>query len=254
MRRNNIIRNISALLAVCLLLSSCAGPAKKLPAVPSRPVHAPLPAPGPRQSIYHTVAPGETLWRIAKMYGVSHDSITAANRISDVHDVEIGTRLYIPEAAPMRHVITVYPTNKWKYIIVHHSATDSGSSELFNEAHQRRGWHEVGYHFIIDNATAGKTDGQIETGPRWTKQSDGAHCKASAMNEKGIGICLVGNFSKTRPTAAQMDSLVLLVNVLRKYYNIPKSRILGHGHVPGAKTECPGSNFPWNDFMRRLGR
>jgi len=188
------------------------------------------------------------------MYEVDPDVLKRVNRIVDVHDVKIGTRLYVPDAAPRRHVITVYPSTKWKYIIVHHSATERGSAEMFNEAHQKRGWHEVGYHFVIDNSTAGKSDGQIETGPRWIKQTDGAHCKASSMNEKGIGICLVGNFSKTQPTAAQMDSLVHLVNVLRKYYNIPKSRILGHGQVTGARTECPGTRFPWNEFMRRLGR
>ncbi len=239
---------------MCFFLSSCASPSRKKTSV--RPATS-SPAPSDaafRQGLYHTVAPGETLWRISKMYGVDQNVLIRVNKIEDVSNIEIGTKIYIPDAAPMKHVITLYPSNKWKYIVVHHSATDMGSAEIFNTAHKNRGWDEIGYHFVIDNDTAGKSDGQIETGPRWTKQVDGAHCKAGSMNERGIGICLVGNFSKTRPTAAQMNSLVHLVNILRKYYGIPKNRILGHGNVSGAKTECPGKMFPWNDFMARLGR
>lgn len=186
------------------------------------------------------------------MYDVDIETIKKANRIRNVKKVEIGERLYIPGASPRKDVITLYPNKRWKYIIVHHSATDKGNSMQFNKSHLQRGWEGVGYHFIIDNGTYGKDDGQIETGPRWIKQKKGAHCKASDMNEKAIGICLVGNFSKGKPTRKQMDSLVYLVNKLRKYYNIPKRRILEHGQVKGAKTECPGTKFPWKQFKSRI--
>ena len=72
------------------------------------------------------------------------------------------------------------------------------------------------------------------------------------MNHQGIGICLVGNFSKERVSPRQLDSLVYLVNLLRKYYAIPSSNILGHGQVPGAATECPGLYFPWTEFRSKL--
>lgn len=254
MKRNNLYRVVLPILIMCIALSSCSGPSKKRSStvVPINYPYASKPVSG--EGMYHTVAPGETLWRISKMYGVDQDVLISVNQIKDVSNVEIGTKIYIPNASPMKHVITLYPSNKWKYIVVHHSATDMGSAEIFNTAHKNRGWDEIGYHFVIDNDTAGKSDGQIEIGPRWTKQVDGAHCKAASMNERGIGICLVGNFSKTRPTAAQMNSLVDLVNILRKYYGIPKYRIQGHGQVSGAKTECPGKMFPWNDFMSRLGK
>jgi LysM repeat protein len=115
-----------------------------------------------RRNLYHSVAPGETLWRIAKMYDVDIADIKSANSIQDVTDIEIGTSLYVPGASPRKHVITLYPSEKWKYIIVHHSATDEGNSENFNIAHMRRGWLGVGYHFIIDNGTSGKADGQTD--------------------------------------------------------------------------------------------
>ncbi|MFH1552012.1 MAG: N-acetylmuramoyl-L-alanine amidase, partial [Candidatus Omnitrophota bacterium] len=193
-----------------------------------------------KQGVYHSVAPGETLWRISKMYEVDIETIKEVNRIKDVRDLDIGKRLYIPGAASRKHVITLYPSSKWKYIIIHHSATEAGSSQQFNKAHMDRGWQGIGYHFIIDNGTCGKDDGQIETSPRWIKQQDGAHCKADGMNEKGIGICLVGNFSRENVSYKQMNSLVYLVGKLKKYYKIPDRNIIGHSQVTGAQTECPG--------------
>ena len=207
-----------------------------------------------RMDLYHTVAPGETLWRIGKMYGVEVDMLKKANRIYDVTDIDIGRRLKIPDALKRKDVITLYPNKVWDYIIVHHSATESGSCEFFDESHKRRGWNGVGYHFVVDNGTCGKEDGQIETSPRWLKQQAGAHCKADGMNYRGIGICLVGNFSKEHVTPKQMRSLVYLVKTLKNYYKVPLRRIKGHSQVKGANTECPGTKFPWDTFYSLLRR
>lgn len=235
-------------------LSSCT--VKYLPGRPVESAVYEVPGISPygKQAIYHSVAPGETVWRIAKMYGVDAEAIKKANHIRDVRDLEIGTRLYIPGAEPRKHVIVLYPSSTWKYIIIHHSATDVGSAAEINKAHLTRGWSGVGYHFVIDNGTAGKGDGQIEMAPRWVNQQKGAHCRAGGMNEKGIGICLVGNFSKDRVSEKQMSSLTYLVDKLRMFYKIPKKNIIGHGGVSGAHTECPGKYFPWKSFWARLGR
>ena len=209
--------------------------------------------PDVRSGVYHSLAPGETLWRVAQMYDVDVRTIKDVNNIANERDLEIGRRLYVPKAAGRKNVITLYPSRKWKYIIVHHSATDKGSSTEFNTAHLNKGWDNgVGYHFVIDNGTCGKDDGQIEISPRWTKQMNGAHCKAGEMNEKGIGVCVVGNFSEGKVSSRQMSSLVFLVKKLSTYYKIPNRNILGHGQVPGAKTECPGTRFPWKTFRNKL--
>jgi len=47
----------------------------------------------------HTVAPGETLWRISKRYGTTVPAIMAANGIDDVRNVPTGARLLIPTTA-----------------------------------------------------------------------------------------------------------------------------------------------------------
>lgn len=234
-------------------IASCTAPQVKTPS-PYLPHVQPYPVmPGPRGDITHVVAPGETLWRLSKMYDVSMQDISRANRIDLKNPVlEKGQRVFIPNAAAVMPVVSLYPSRKWQYIIIHHSATDDGSSLSFDSAHGSKGWGGVGYHFIINNGSKGKADGQIEVSPRWLKQQDGAHCKADGMNHRAIGICLVGNFSKEPPTRRQMDSLAYLTNELRRYYRIPAERIKGHGQVSGAKTECPGNNFPWQDFRKRL--
>ncbi len=186
------------------------------------------------------------------MYDVKMEDIARANNLQDPTEIKMGQRLLIPQAAPIRPVINLYPSKKWKYIIIHHSATDEGNAFVFHKSHRNKGWETVGYHFVIDNGTIGKEKGNIEASPRWIKQKNGAHCKASQMNYRGIGICLVGNFNKEQVSEEQLESLVYLVNTLRQYYEIPKGNIIGHGQVSGARTDCPGKNFPWREFRARL--
>jgi N-acetyl-anhydromuramyl-L-alanine amidase AmpD len=134
-------------------------------------------------------------------------------------------------------------SKRWTCIVVHHSATSCGCASEFHHAHQARGWDELGYHFVIGNGT-GSANGQIEVGPRWYKQKHGAHCKTAGNyhNEHGIGICLVGNFERTRPTARQMASLNKLLRFLMANCGIPANRVIGHREAPGAQTVCPGAN------------
>lgn len=278
----NLSRNILKLFSVVILttaLSSCArhtvmvpptasvppsNPIISLPPSDVMPVPLPpsltptvlmpsMPATFTRTDIVHTIGPGETLWRISKMYDVSVDDIKSTNRISDAGQLVMGTKLKVPNAAPIKSVIALYPSEKWKYIIIHHSATEEGDSLSFHHAHLKKGWDKgVGYHFVIDNGSSGKQSGQIEATPRWIKQLDGAHCKASDMNIRAIGICLVGNFNNELPTEKQFASLVYLVNTLAKYYHIPKDHIIGHGRVAGAQTDCPGSRFPMSKLKNKI--
>ena len=203
---------------------------------------------GPR-TITHEVGPLETIWRISKMYGVTPEAIYSANSLKPGEPLRIGQKLVIPSARGMRNVISLYPSSKWKYIIVHHTATDIGKALQVHRAHEDRGfWNGLGYHFLIDNGTLGKGDGQIEVSPRWIKQQDGAHCQAGGMNKVGIGIALVGNFNVDHPTQNQLQSLTYLLRTLMRYYHIPPGNVMGHRDVPGAATDCPGKQFPWQSI------
>jgi murein DD-endopeptidase MepM/ murein hydrolase activator NlpD len=68
--------------------------------IPLPPVTQPdLPARSGRSIALHTVAPGETLWRISKQYGTTVDAIMAENGITDVRSVATGARLRVPTVA-----------------------------------------------------------------------------------------------------------------------------------------------------------
>lgn len=145
----------------------------------------------------------------------------------------------------------------WKAIILHHSATENGNAAIFDRMHREvRHWDGVGYDFVIGNGTD-SGDGEVEVTFRWQKQVAGAHCGGTPnnwANEDAVGICLVGNFNNTVPTANQMKSLVKLVRFLQKRYGIRTSNIYGHRTTPGARvTECPGKNFPLEQLKEMLG-
>lgn len=244
------------------LLAACAGPRAVsgppiAPAGPSIVYSNVVLAQPAARAVYHTVAPGETLYRIGKTYGVSVDDLMRANRIRDPSKLKQGQTLYIPgvrradtAAYPS---IPLYPdTGRWLYIVVHHTATHEGDKAEIDRIHRNRGFGELGYHFIIDNGTRGKENGQIEVGNRWINQLDGAHAKADNMNHKGIGIALIGNFSEENLSETQLQALVHLVKTLRDHYHIPKWRVIGHRDVSGAATECPGNYFPWKRFQAML--
>lgn len=141
----------------------------------------------------------------------------------------------------------------WKIIVIHHSATVRGNASMFEKYHNSKGMQNgLAYHFVIDNGTCGKRDGQLEIGERWNDQLPGGHCRQQWVNETGIGICLVGNFNRTRPTPKQMRTLVNLVKKLQEKYNIPIKHVAGHGKIKGEKSQCPGRYFPWSDFYADL--
>jgi len=162
-----------------------------------------------------------------------------------------------PRRPEARGRATWYPaggriSNRWKTIVIHHSATAKGGAATFDKSHRERGWDELGYHFVIGNGSD-TPDGFIEVGSRWHKQKHGAHCKTpdNYFNDHGIGICLVGDFTKSRPTRRQMESLTRLTRFLTGTCNIPESRVTTHGAVTH-KTACPGTNFPLGALQRAL--
>lgn len=145
---------------------------------------------------------------------------------------------------------------EWTAIVIHHSATEKGNAAIFDKWHKENNhWEGIGYDFVIGNGTD-SGDGQVEVTFRWQRQIPGAHCGGTPKNwanEEGIGICLVGDFSRTNPTERQMQSLVKLIRFLQQQYEIPKSRIYGHRTTPGARiTECPGDKFPMSKLKSML--
>ncbi|HOF19161.1 MAG TPA: peptidoglycan recognition family protein [Phycisphaerae bacterium] len=134
---------------------------------------------------------------------------------------------------------------QWRYLVIHHSARESGNAEVFDRMHRARGFDELGYHFVITNGDGGP-DGRVEVSRRWRTQKWGSHTGGTPNNEyndHGIGICLVGNFTSRMPTRAQLESLDRLAGYLARRYGIAPENVVGHRDAPGASTECPGEKL-----------
>jgi len=151
-------------------------------------------------------------------------------------------RTKVPVAAPTK-------MRDWRYLVVHHSGAMVGNEDIIEMGHLQRGMENgMAYHFLIGNGSAHLADGQVVEGHRWKYQLHGGHSHQEYLNDKGIGICLVGNFSKRKPTEKQVQALAELVLKLQSGFNIPDDNIHGHGQFYGEDSDCPGSLFPWSNF------
>ena len=130
---------------------------------------------------------------------------------------------------------------KTEYIVIHHGASNvTETAESFNRMHKARGFYGVGYHYIIE------WSGIVKRGrPEW---AIGAH--SVPVNSKGIGICLVGDFTKHKPNDKQMNALIMLVrDILTRYPNV---KIVGHKDTDA--TACPGHLFPFEEFLKGVNK
>jgi len=141
----------------------------------------------------------------------------------------------------------------WKFIVLHHSATENGSVEGIDAAHKQRvdsngnPWRGIGYHFVIGNGN-GMEDGEIQPTFRWHDQSDGAHAGAAQYNQLGIGICLIGNFEEQPPTKAQLAAIKRVVAEFKREFVMEQSQVIRHGDIKS--TACPGRLFPFEEVAK----
>lgn len=147
-------------------------------------------------------------------------------------------------------------------IVIHHSASLSGSVAAFRAEHRGRGYNDIGYHAVLGNGS-GMVDGQLGIG----RQPEVVGAGVWGANTGKLHVCLVGDFHKdgwegrhereyargsrfTLPSTRQMSELGhLLLGWGFKYgkhldHNPPA--ILGHKEaaVSTHPTACPGDAFP----------
>lgn len=144
------------------------------------------------------------------------------------------------------------PSRPWTFIVLHHTATEEDDVASIDSVHRRRRdasgrpWLGIGYHFVIGNGKK-MADGQIEATFRWHEQIHGAHAGTVQHNERGIGICLVGNFERHPPTPRQVAATKRLVKMLADRYGIGSENVIKHSDVKA--TACPGRLFPFDEIV-----
>ncbi len=145
---------------------------------------------------------------------------------------------------------------RWKYIVVHNSGTRQGSAKIFDfyHRHTRKMPNGMAYHFVIGNGTS-TGDGQIELGGRWIRQINGGHVHSDYLNYISLGICLVGDFNRDRPTTKQLEALDELIRYLRSRCGKVEGRysiVRAHKEINPVPTDCPGDRFPVSWLHRRF--
>ena len=171
----------------------------------------------------------------------------APARRDDRPTVDAGKMRALVRETPPGEILPVWTPPKlsarWRYIIVHHSATNGGNGRQFDRWHRQRGMENgMAYHFVITNGQGKENgpDGQVEIGRRWLEQLDGGHVRGDALNHEAIGVCLVGNFLHQMPTPKQIASCKALIKHLRALTGIPASAVISHQKAPRQATVCPG--------------
>lgn len=126
-------------------------------------------------------------------------------------------------------------------IVVHCTACDPGCDsdvEDIRQQHLRRGFADVGYHYII------RLDGTVEEGR--SLDTVGAH--VYGHNKTSIGVAYIGGRDEDTRTAAQKASLERVVRELSQRW--PQAKIRGHREMPGVSKACP--NFEVSDWLRSV--
>lgn len=168
-------------------------------------------------------------------------------------------RTYAYLSASTRAAIDRAPVRRgrWKYIVIHNSGTREGNARVFDIYHRRVRHMQNGlaYHFVIGDGH-GSGDGQVEVGPRWTKQINGGHVASDYLNDIALGICLVGDFNRDAPTRAQIGALEELVSYLRERVGKSQGRraiVHAHKEINPRPTDCPGDRFPYSWLHAKFG-
>lgn len=137
------------------------------------------------------------------------------------------------------------------HVVVHCSATADGlvpnwgAIRKYHTTDPYHMWRDVGYNFGIE-----RIGDYVEVLMGRHPDDRGAHCPQLDMNEKSIGICMIGNFDVTPPDVQRWEKLKQLIFWIMNRYNIPVSNILGHREVQEMagiefknRKTCPGTRF-----------
>jgi N-acetylmuramoyl-L-alanine amidase len=129
-----------------------------------------------------------------------------------------------------------------KQIVIHHSERDKDCAEFIKVRHKKRGWEDIGYHFVIEK------NGKLKKGR--SEKFVGAH--VLGYNKNSLGICLIGNFDEFFPTEKQLKTLLKFLKKILKKYKLSSKNILGHREFPGVKKTCPGKNINMREIRKKI--
>jgi hypothetical protein len=159
----------------------------------------------------------------------------------------------LPDPKPPREATEV------EHLVVHHSAGSNTDTNYLNTIRniylfhtQSNGWDDIGYNFLV------APNGVVFNGrdPKGVADDDnilGAHF--CGKNQNTMGVCMLGDFMKVRPTEKAIFSLKYLLAWKLKKDGINAFGQTKHpqntgsllnnlcGHRDGCNTDCPGDSL-----------
>ena len=129
-----------------------------------------------------------------------------------------------------------------KYITIHHAGVlwegkttpDKFVKNMQSWGQKEKNWPDLPYHFLI------APDGRIFEGRALAYEPDTNTKYELAGN---IGVEMMGDFNRQRPSEAQLRSCVALVAWLAQELNVAPEHIRGHNDAAPGQTSCPGKDF-----------
>lgn len=144
--------------------------------------------------------------------------------------------------------IPIRTKRKWSCVIIHHSLTKDGLVPDFESIWkyhvQEKGWNSVGYNLALE-----LINGIYHYRVGRSLELDGAHMLG--MNDRAIGLLLVGDYDKKTPNDIQYFLLASLCRKLMGTFDIPMENIKGHHDFQPEKT-CPGKLFSFERLYKEI--
>lgn len=139
-----------------------------------------------------------------------------------------------------------------EFVIVHHSATRDSGTVSWNAIrrwhvdHNR--WSAIGYHAgveLITDPGTGALVPEVLIGRDWF--TAGAHCRHDSMNQRSLGLCVVGDFDAGPPPEQLVERAAQFVAMWCRLFMLSVDRVHGHRDHHPSKT-CPGDRFDMAHF------
>ena len=133
---------------------------------------------------------------------------------------------------------------KPNFVIIHFTAQDSLQQTLKTFTITST---QVSAHYVV--AKSGKVVRMVNDYLRANHAGAGRWGSVTDMNSCSIGIEIDNNGNEPF-TAAQISSLLALLDQLKKNYNIPTANFIGHEDFAPKRKPDPGPFFPWKTLAQ----
>lgn len=141
---------------------------------------------------------------------------------------------------------TNFSMRRPNYVIIHHTAQNSCEQTIKTFTTQDA--REVSAHYVI--CKDGTVHHQLNDLLRAHHAGVSKWGNTTDLNSSSIGIELDNNGFEFF-TEPQINSLVTLLDRLKKAYSIPAANFIGHGDIAPTRKNDPNWRFPWKQFSER---